>query len=27
VLPMSELLKPDGYLAKLAARGYSVDPP
>ncbi len=24
VLPMSEILKPDGYLAKLAARGYSV---
>lgn len=27
VLPMSEILKPDGYLAKLAARGYSVDAP
>ncbi len=27
VLPMDELLKPDGYLAKLEAEGYQVDPP
>ena len=27
VLPMSEILKPDGYLAKLAARGYTVQEP
>ncbi|HJT97704.1 MAG TPA: TraB/GumN family protein [Rhodanobacteraceae bacterium] len=26
-LPMSELLRPDGYLAKLQARGYSVEAP
>jgi len=27
VLPMSEILKPDGYLVKLAARGYKVEAP
>jgi len=27
VLPMSELLKPDGYLAALEAKGYVVEPP
>ena len=27
VLPMDELLKPDGYMAKLKAEGYQVDPP
>lgn len=27
VLPMSELLKPDGYLADLEAKGYVVEPP
>lgn len=27
VLPMSEILKPDGYLSKLAARGYGVQEP
>jgi hypothetical protein len=27
VLPMSELLKPDGYLADLQARGYLVEAP
>lgn len=27
LLPMSELLKPDGYLAALQARGYEVEPP
>jgi len=27
VLPMTELLKPDGRLAMLAARGYTVEPP
>ncbi len=27
VLPMDELLKPDGYLARLKAEGYQVDPP
>ena len=27
VLPMSEILKPDGYLVKLAARGYTVQEP
>lgn len=27
VLPMAELLKPDGYLAALKAEGYQVDPP
>jgi len=26
-LPMSELLRPDGYLAKLQARGYSIEAP
>lgn len=27
ILPMRELLKPDGYLATLQARGYQVEPP
>jgi hypothetical protein len=27
LLPISELLKPDGYLAKLQARGYEVEAP
>jgi hypothetical protein len=27
VLPMDELLKPDGYMAKLKAEGYQVEPP
>lgn len=27
VLPMRELLKPDGYIAKLQAKGYVVEPP
>lgn len=27
VLPMDELLKPDGYLSRLAAEGYQVEPP
>ena len=27
MLPMEELLKPDGYLAQLQAEGYTIDPP
>jgi hypothetical protein len=27
VLPMSQLLRADGYIAKLQARGYDVTPP